>query len=177
MLCNNGCLCILVIRQGTWSNCVDKSVFLQFCSIYIFWRILQQAWPATWSPWGCSTHGWCPSAAAAASRSTRLLPWCPAPRAWWRGTPPPHLTENKHKHTAHKNVLCCSFCFIFKRTSIQSGTVNMFVTLSLLKAEDHTKEAEHCQTRHISHHTRAHFNLVLSFHLSFKGCKSTHRAP
>lgn len=61
--------------------------------------ILRWAWPATWSPLGCSTHGWCPSGAAAASRSTRLLPWCPAPLALWRGKLPPHLTEEHNKRT------------------------------------------------------------------------------
>lgn len=143
--------CVWVITKGSKRSCIHKSIYLlNDCPvlwyIYIFLSILQRAWPATWSPWGCSTRDWYPSAAAAASRSTRLSPWCPAPHAWWRDTLPPHLTEKID--TNHKNVFRCSFSSIFKRRLLcPVPRCDMLATRSSLKAEKHNMGAGPCQIR------------------------------
>lgn len=73
------------------------SVSYRVILTWMFLSILLWAWPATWSRWGCSTHDWCPSAAAAASQSTLQSLWCPAPLAWSHGTLPPHLMDKIHR--------------------------------------------------------------------------------
>ncbi len=184
------CICVPALEEWVWlitegskSSCVHKSVYLlNDCPllwyIHICLSILQRAWPATWSPWGCSTRGWCPSAAAAASRSTRLLPWCPAPHAWWRDTLPPHLTEKIHtNHKKKQKRVSLLLLFRFQETPLVFSPSLCHVCHSQLIKSRETQWGSRTLSdqAEISHHTRARFNLVLSVRLSFTGCKATHR--
>lgn len=124
---------------------VSKSYSVDNSSFW-WWSDSLRGWPETWSPWGCSTHGWCLSAAPAVSLSTRLWPWCPAPLAWPHDTPPPRL-KHTHTHTFvllalgllycaffHNNFFCteaCCYSKIINNTALWYSPNTKYLSVSL----------------------------------------------